>query len=107
VGLIYLGALLVSLFGMVVLDRRFSLFLWRDSRRALIVFGAGMLFFLLWDFGGIASGIFFRGETSVMTGVLLAPELPLEEIFFLALLIYSAMNAFGAMLRIRERSTVR
>lgn len=106
-GLIYLGALLVSLFGMVVLDRRFGLFFWRDARRAGIVFVAGMVFFLLWDAAGIASGIFFRGETSVMTGVLLAPELPLEELFFLALLIYSAMNSFGALARLRERVEAR
>ena len=95
-GPLYLLGLLVSLTGMVVLDVRFTLFFARDARRATIVFVAGLLFFLAWDFAGIASGVFFRGETAVLSGVLLAPELPLEEPFFLALLIYSAMNLFGS-----------
>lgn len=95
-GPLYLLGLLVSLTGMVVLDVRFTLFFARDARRATIVFVAGLLFFLAWDFAGIASGVFFRGETAVLSGVLLAPELPLEEPFFLALLIYSAMNLLGA-----------
>ena len=95
-GPLYLLGLLVSLTGMVVLDRRFGLFFARDARRATVVFLAGLLFFLAWDFAGIATGVFFRGETAVLSGVLLAPELPLEEPFFLALLVYSAMNLFGA-----------
>lgn len=95
-GVIYLAALAISLTGMVVLDRRFGLFFWRDARRAGIVYAVGMVFFLVWDLVGISAGVFFRGETSVLTGILVAPEVPLEELFFLSLLIYSAMNLFGA-----------
>jgi lycopene cyclase domain-containing protein len=93
--LLYLLALLIALFGMVMLDRRFRLFFWRDARRAAIVLVVGIVFFLAWDLSGIGLGIFFRGETSFMTGVLVGPELPVEEIFFLALLCYLAMNLFG------------
>ena len=101
--LLYLAALLVSLTGMVVLDRRFALFFWADARRAAIVLAVGVAFFLLWDAFGIGLGIFFRGETAFMTGLLLAPELPLEELFFLALLCYLTMNVYGAFTRAVRR----
>lgn len=94
-GILYLAALLVSLTGMVVLDRRFRLFFWRDARRAGIVLAVGVLFFLVWDFAGVGGGIFFRGETSFMTGLQIAPEIPLEEVFFLTLLCYLTMNLYG------------
>lgn len=89
----YLLTLLVSLGGMVVLDRRYRLFFWRGPARAAIVLGAGIVFFLVWDLFGIGLGIFYRGQTTLMTGLQLAPELPLEEAFFLAFLCYLTMNA--------------
>jgi lycopene cyclase domain-containing protein len=92
---LYLLALLVALTGMVVLDRRFRLFFWRDAPRAAVVLVAGLVFFLGWDLEGIGLGIFFRGETSFTTGWQLAPQLPVEEPFFLLLLCYLAMNLYG------------
>lgn len=92
---LYLGCLLVSLGCMALLDRRFALFFWRDARRAALVLVLGIVFFVIWDLAGIGLDIFYRGETAFMTGVLLAPELPLEEIFFLALLCYLTMNLYG------------
>lgn len=97
--LVYLCALLVSITGMVVLDRRFRLFFWSDARRAAIVLAAGVVLFLVWDLFGIGLGIFFRGQTPFMTGLLVAPELPVEEILFLVLLCYLTMNVFGALTR--------
>jgi len=93
----YLVALAIALTGMVVLDRRFRLFFWRDGRAASIVLVVGVAFFLGWDVAGIRLGIFFRGETGFMTGWQLAKELPLEEVFFLALLCYLTMNVYGAL----------
>lgn len=94
--LLYLICLIVALTGMVVLDRRFSLFFWADARRAGIVLALGVVFFLAWDLVGIGAGVFFRGETVFMTGLQLAPELPIEELFFLTLLCYLTMNLVGA-----------
>ena len=90
---------------MVLLDRRFTLFFWQDAKRASLVLAVGVLFFLAWDVAGIDLGIFFRGETNFMTGIQLAPELPLEELFFLILLCYLTMNAYaaaGILLRRRQ-----
>ena len=96
-GFLYLAALLVSLTGMVMLDRRFGLFFWQDARRATVVLTTGIVFFLIWDLAGINLGVFFRGAGQWMTGIQLAPELPLEEEFFLTLLSYMTMNVFAAL----------
>ncbi len=101
--ILYLAALAVALTGMVMLDRRFTLFFWRDARRAAIVLAAGLVFFVAWDLSGIGLGIFFRGETSFMTGLVVAPEFPLEELFFLTLLCYLTMNLFGFLSRRSSR----
>lgn len=94
-GVLYLLALVFSLTGMVALDRRFGLFFWADARRAAIVLPVGVAFFLAWDLVGIGLGVFFRGETPYLTGIQLAPELPIEEIFFLTLLCYLSMDVYG------------
>ena len=102
-GFAYLLALLVSLTGMVVLDRRFGLFFWRAPRAAAVVLGVGVLFFLAWDVLGIMAGIFYRGQTVFMTGLQVAPELPIEEVFFLTFLCYLFMNALQGARMLLER----
>ncbi len=104
---LYLLALAVALAGMVLLDRRLRLFFWHDARRAGIVLCCGILFFLAWDLAGISLGIFFRGETEFMTGLQLAPELPVEEVFFLTLLCYLTMNVYGAVAALLLRRATR
>jgi len=93
-GLVYLGALLLALAGLATLDWRHRLAFWADARRAAICVGAGVVIFLLWDVAGLALGIFARGESPHMTGLLLAPELPVEEAVFLTLLSYNALLAW-------------
>lgn len=91
---LYLAALIVSIAGMIVLDLRFKLFFAAAPLRAAMVLVVGVAFFLAWDVAGITLGIFFRGNPDLLTGVLLAPELPIEEVFFLVLLCYTTMNLF-------------
>ncbi|WP_345750713.1 lycopene cyclase domain-containing protein [Microbacterium rhizophilus] len=94
---LYLACLLVSLAGVVLLDLRHRLFLGRAVRPALLVLGIGLAFFLAWDALGIGLGIFFRAETEFMTGILLAPELPVEEpVFLLFLCELTMVLACGA-----------
>ena len=88
---LYLLALLLSLGCLVLLDRRFRLFFWRAPRRAALVLVIGVAFFAAWDLLGIAFGIFARGDGIVSTGILLAPEFPLEELIFLTFLCYLTM----------------
>ena len=102
-GLVYLGALLVALGGLATLDWRHRLVFWADPRRAAVCVGVGVVFFLLWDLAGLALGIFARGESPHMTGVLLAPELPIEEVVFLTLLSYNALLAWRGFDRVARR----
>jgi lycopene cyclase domain-containing protein len=91
---LYLAALAVSIIGLVGLDRRHKLVFFRDWVAGSVSIAVGVAFFLIWDLFGIANGIFFRGETVGLTGLLLAPELPLEEVLFLTLLCYSTLEVF-------------
>ena len=92
---VYLAALLLSLTGLGLLDYRHHLAVGNGAAvKTLVIVGASMAFFLVWDVFGIASGVFFRGGGPWMTGILLAPELPLEEVFFLAVLSYSTLLSY-------------
>lgn len=100
---LYGACLLISLAGMVILDWRFRLFFFDDARRAGIVLVAGVVFFLLWDFAGIGLGVFFRGPSPFVSGLVIAPEVPIEEVLFLALLCYLTMNVFTSVSRAMMR----
>jgi len=101
---LYLVGLLVALAGMIVLDLRFRLFFWRGPRRAAVVLVLGVAFFLAWDVAGVGLHIFFRGGSRWLLGLQLAPEVPIEELFFLTLLCYLTMNVYGALTRSRRGS---
>jgi lycopene cyclase domain-containing protein len=108
IGFAYLGALLLSLGGLAVLDRRFRLAFWADAGRTAITLVVGVVFFLAWDLAGLALGIFARGDSPHMTGLQLAPELPVEEAVFLTLLCYNTLLVWRALdRRARRRSPAR
>ncbi len=102
----YLTILLVATGCMVLCDWRWRLAFFLDARRALVL-SIGMVgAFLLWDALGIATGTFFRGDSPYMTGVNLAPEMPLEEPVFLFFLTYLTINlTTGARLLLDARPT--
>lgn len=99
-GAVYLAALLVGIGCMLLLDARFRLFFWRDAAAAALVTAAGVAFLLMWDAAGIASGIFLRGESAVASGIVLAPELPLEEPVFLIFLVLCTMVLYTGARRV-------
>jgi len=105
-GLAYLAALIVSSACLLLVDRRFRLFYWRDVRSALIVTVIGLGALLVFDASAIALKLFYRGESAGDTGIVLAPELPLEEPIFLWFLVLCTMVIYtGAerILKARER----
>jgi lycopene cyclase domain-containing protein len=104
---LYLVALLVSIAGLVTLDLRLKLFLGAAPVRAAVVLAVGVVGFLVWDAAGVGLGIFFEGRSGLLTGIDLAPQIPLEELFFLLLLCLSAMEAFVLAQRVLERRTER
>lgn len=100
---LYLAALVLSLMGLGVLDWRYRVALWDQPRRTAITLALGVAFFVVWDAVGIGLGIFFRGDGPYMTGVLVAPELPIEELFFLTLLVYNTLLVWRALDRRRAK----
>jgi lycopene cyclase domain-containing protein len=97
---LYLLALTFSLVGLLAFDFKFKLVFFRDWAAGAVSISVGVAFFLIWDLFGIASGIFFRGNTHGLTGLMLAPELPLEELLFLTLLCYTTLEMFIALGRL-------
>lgn len=104
---LYLTALLVSTVCMGLLDHRFRLVLWRATRgrawRGAVTVLIGVVFFLVWDLAAIAYGHYGAGGSPGMTGIMLAPELPLEEIVFITFLSYITLVLRGLIVRIGQR----
>lgn len=96
----YLVALVVSLTGLGLLDYTHKLALFAGKVwQTLVTVAVGVVFFLVWDVAGIAAGVFFRGPGPYQTGILIGPELPLEEVFFLTLLCYVILLSYLAVKR--------
>jgi len=91
---LYLIALVISIAGIALLDRRHKLAFWVDAKASTLSIAIGVAVFLVWDIVGIALGIFFRGNAPHLSGLLLAPELPLEELVFLILLCYNTLVVY-------------
>lgn len=100
----YLIVLLVTIGCMVLCDWRWKLAFFLDARRATVLSLVVVAAFLLWDAFGIMTGSFFRGGSEYMTGVILAPEMPVEEPVFLFFLTYLTINlTSGARLLLDAR----
>jgi lycopene cyclase domain-containing protein len=95
----YLAVELVSLACVVAVDARLRLFVWADARRAAVVLGVGVAFFLAWDLVAIHAGFYARGGSDAMVGVEVAPHLPVEEVVFVTFLSYVTMLVLGLVRR--------
>lgn len=96
---VYLGTLLLSISGLLLLDWRHKLAFWYDAKRTSITMVFACLLFLLWDIIGISLGIFLHGNSSFSLPYRLFPEFPIEELFFLFLLSYVTLMLYrGAAL---------
>lgn len=96
---LYLAAIFASALGVALIDRRWRLAAWSAPRRTATTVGIGLLVFLAWDALGIAAGVFVKGDSALLLGIDLAPQLPLEEPFFLAFLCYLALVLWAGALR--------
>lgn len=102
----YLGALLISIGGLTVLDWRYKLAFWHNSQRTALTVFASIVVFGLWDILGIGFGIFFHGASPYSLPFTIAPEFPLEELFFLFLLSYCTLLLYrGAETWLRSRTS--
>jgi lycopene cyclase domain-containing protein len=100
---LYLGLLLGCLACMALVDRRARLVLWSSRpARGAVVLALGVVAFLAWDLVAIDQGFYSRGGAA-MTGVELAPHLPLEELFFVLFLVYVTLVLHGLVHRVLRR----
>lgn len=95
----YLAGLVVALAGLTTLDWRYRVALFDQPRRAAVTLGIGVAFFLVWDLIGVGLGIFFIGSAPYLTGLNVAPEVPVEELLFLTLLCYQTLLLWLAFSR--------
>lgn len=107
IALAYAAALLGATACMALLDARFRLVLWSSPRRSVRLAGlalaAGIAFFLVWDVVAIALGFYHRGDSEAMTGLLLAPDLPVEELLFITFLCYLTLVLHGLVGKALDR----
>ncbi|MEL7977618.1 lycopene cyclase domain-containing protein [Isoptericola sp. F-RaC21] len=96
---LYLALLLGALASMALVDRRARLVLWSATPvRGAVALVVGTVAFLAWDLAAIAAGFYARGGAA-MTGVELAPHLPLEELFFVVFLCWFTLLLHGLLRR--------
>ncbi len=86
----YLILLILSLSGLLLVDRRYKLVFFKDFFLAIKILIISLSIFTLWDIFGIKFGIFFIGRTNLLIGLRIG-QFPAEEIFFLLLLNYTAL----------------
>lgn len=93
---IYLGTLLVLIGCMALCDHRWKLAFFRHPLRAILSVGAAYIGFLLWDIFGIITGTFYRGDSAFMSGINLAPHMPIEELFLILPLLHHPQPYLGS-----------
>jgi len=104
---VYATSLLVSSACLVLLDVRFSLVFRRRPVAGAVALVIGILFFIAWDAAGISLGVFRHVDSHWATGVLLAPEFPVEELLFLTFLSYLTLILLSGWRRLREKESTR
>lgn len=99
---VYATSLIISAACLVLLDVRFSLVFRRTPILAGATLVIGVLFFIAWDAIGISLGVFRHLDSTWATGIVLAPEFPVEELLFLVFLTYLTLILLSGWQRWRE-----
>lgn len=104
---VYAACLLVSTACLVLLDMRFVLVFRRRAVASVVALIIGIVFFAAWDAAGIGLGVFRHLDSRWATGILLAPEFPIEELLFLVFLTYLTLILVSGWQRWREKANPR
>lgn len=99
----YLASIVVSMMCIAAIDYRYKLAFFYDVRRTCVAVGSSLGALLVWDAAGIALDIFRIGDSPFMTGVVLAPHMPLEEPVLLLFLSYLSLVMYRGVERICGR----
>ncbi|MEO6110015.1 MAG: lycopene cyclase domain-containing protein [Candidatus Saccharimonadales bacterium] len=90
----YLIGLLFAIICLILIDWRYKLAFFFDSKRTALTLFVAIGLFTVWDVLGIRLHIFFHGGSDFTLPIRLAPEFPLEELFFLFLLTYVTLIVY-------------
>lgn len=101
---LYLISLLVSIAGLATIDWRHKVAFWYDAKRSTVSIAVAVAIFVIWDALGIALGVFFHGGSPYALSFRLAPEFPIEEVFFLVLLCYTTLMIYRGASQWRRMS---
>lgn len=88
---LYLISIVISALGLLFIDYRLRLVVFKNRLKAVRIIGLVMLVLLGFDFAGIELGIFFSGESQYMSGLYIAPDVPIEEIGLLFIIAYQPL----------------
>lgn len=99
----YLVGLIVSITGLALLDYRFKLAFWHNKMQTIYTLLVAIGVFIAWDICGIILGIFKHGSSAFNLPFTIAPEFPIEELFFLTLLCYTALMLYRGIELWRSR----
>lgn len=88
---IYLVSLIVISICLVLVDKRFTLAFFHNVKQTAMTLALSLWLFIVWDLFGIRLGIFFHGDAQITLPFRIVPEFPIEELFFLFVLTYSAL----------------
>lgn len=96
---LYLFLLLTSLSCLLFIDKRWKIAWYNSAQKTKRTILIGIIVFALWDVAGITLDIFFTGSKQYISGIFIAPDFPIEEIFFLTLLMYTALLTYKLLER--------
>ena len=102
---LYLLTVVGSTAGVGLVDHRWRLCLFARPARTVVVVAAGVGFFLAWDLVAIGLDVYRRGESSAMTGIEVARDLPLEEVLFVLFLCYLTLVLHRLLATVLDRAT--
>ena len=90
----YLIGLVLVIVALSIVDFKYKLAFFHDSRRTIVTLAVAMWLFIVWDIFGIKLGIFYHGDSIYTLPARIIPQFPVEELFFLFLLTYVALLIF-------------
>lgn len=90
----YLIALIISIGCLLLIDSRAKLAFFLSPKRTAATLLVGVSLFLIWDLVGVTIGIFFEGNSGLLLGLNIYPQVPIEEPVFLFLLCYTILLGY-------------
>ena len=100
---LYLISLVLVIGCLILVDWRFKLAFFYETRRTALTLAIAIWLFITWDIFGIKLGIFSHGDSVYTLLYRIIPEFPIEEVFFLFVLTYVALLIYRYVVKRSEK----